>query len=172
MFRNFIIFSISFLATTYCYGQTGNTIVKRPAFDLKLYVDSNQFYQAPIRATNYVINDSIIQIFPGEKLFVEADINHHKLTNLKVVNEIRDKSKTLVIDFQQTTNGKVHDQMILTIENPFDKHLKYKAIMNLMKSKRWVDTSVLPVLPKLKSIEMWSDLITSMALLGFEVSDK
>jgi hypothetical protein len=171
MIRKILVLIMGILIINQVYGQTDKSN-KRPAFDLKLYVNDSQFYNAPMGETNYIINDSIIQIFPGEKLFVEAEIINNKLTNFKVVNEIKDKSKTLVIDFQQTTKGKVHEQMILTIDNPFDRQLQYKAMMNLMKNKKWVSTSVYPVMPRLKSIEMWPDLITSLALVGFELKDK
>jgi hypothetical protein len=171
MIRKILVLIIGTLIINQVYGQTDKSN-KRPAFDLKLYVNDSQFYNAPMGETNYIINDSIIQIFPGEKLFVEAEIINNKLTNFRVVNEIKDKSKTLVIDFQQTTKGKVHEQMILTIDNPFDKQLQYRAMMNLMKNKKWVNTSVYPVMPRLKSIEMWPDLITSLALVGFELKDK
>ncbi len=154
------------------YAQTELSNNKRPAFELKLFVNDQQFYSAPMGETNYITNDSIIQIFPGEKLYVEADLINNRLTNFQIVKEIKDKNKTLVIDFQQTTKGKIHEQMILTIDNPFDKQLHYKAMMNLMKNKKWVNTSVYPVMAKLKSIEMWPDLITSLALVGFELKDK
>jgi len=152
--------------------QNKGSIIKRAAFDLNMYVNDSAFYNAHMPESNFIINDTIIQIFPGEKLFVEAEIMNNKLTNLKVVNEIKDKSRTLVIDFRQTAKGKVHEQMILTIDNPFDKQLQYTAIMNLMKTKKWVRTSVYPVMPGLKSIAMWPDLITSLALFGFELKDK
>ena len=64
------------------------------------------------------------------------------------------------------------NNQVLTIDNPFDKQLHYKATMNLMKNKKWVNTSVYPVMPKLKSIEMWPDIITSLALVSFELKDK
>lgn len=154
------------------FGQSDKSNNQRPAFELKLFVNDQQLYNAQLGESNYIINDSIIQIFAGEKLFIEADVVNDKLSNFKVVKEIRDKSKTLVIDFQQSANGKVHEQMMLTIDNPFENQLNYKAAMNLLKNKRWVDTSVYPVMAHLKSIEMWPDLITSLALFGFEFKDK
>lgn len=152
------------------YSQTERSN-KRPAFDLKLFVNDDQFFQASMPETSYVINDSIIQIFPGEKLFIEVAEVNGKLSNFRVVNQINDKDKTIVVDFQQVTKGKVHEQMILIIDNPFDKQIYYKAKMNLMKNNRWVNTSVYPVMPRLKSIEMWPDFITSLALVGFELKD-
>lgn len=154
------------------YGQAEKANNKRPAFELKLLVNDQQFYSSQMRESSYIINDSIVQIFPGEKLFVEADVVNDKLSNFQVVKEIRDKSKTLVIDFQQSAKGKVHEQMILTIDNPFAKQLNYAAAMNLMKDKKWVNTSVYPVMARLESIEMWPDIITSLALFGFKLKDK
>ncbi len=154
------------------YGQAEKANNKRPAFELKLLVDDQQFYSSQMAESSYIINDTIIQIFAGEKLFVEADVVKGKLSNFQVVKEIRDKSKTLVIDFQQSINGTVHEQMMLTIDNPFAKQLNYAAAMNLMKNKRWVNTTVYPVMAHLKSIGMWPDIITSLALFGFELKEK
>lgn len=154
------------------YGQAEKENNKRPAFELKLLVNDQQFYSSQMEESSYIINDTIIQIFAGEKLFVEADVVKGKLLNFQVAKEIRDKNKTLVIDFQQSVNGKVHEQMMLTIDNPFAKQLNYAAAMNLMKNKRWVNTTVYPVMAHLKSIEMWPDIITSLALFGFELKDK
>jgi len=154
------------------FGQSDKSNNQRPPFELKLLVNDQQLFNAQLGESSYIINDSIIQIFPGEKLFIEADVVNDKLSNFQVIKEIRDKSKTLVIDFQQKANGKVHEQMMLTIDNPFGTQLNYKAAMNLMKTKRWVDTSVYPVMAHLKSIELWPDLITSLALFKFELGDK
>jgi hypothetical protein len=170
MIKAIVILVIGSLMANHCYGQTNNSN-KRLAFDLKLFVDDNQSYNAPMGETNYIINDSIVQIFPGEKLFIEAEIVKNKLTNFKIVNDIKDKSKTLIVDFRQSAKGKVHEQMILSIDNPFNKQLRYKAMMNLMKHNKWVKTSVYPVMPRLKAIEMWPDLITSLALGGFELEN-
>ena len=74
----------------------------------------------------------------------------------------------MVIEFHQEKNGKNHKQMMLTIENPFQKSLHYRAMINLMNQNRWRKTSVVQVLPGLSSIEMWPDIITSIALSGFE----
>ncbi len=171
MIKNALILLFATLTIVQGYSQASKANV-RPAFDLKLFVDDNQFYSAPIVETPYIINDSIIQIFPGEKLFVEADVLKNRLTNFRVVNEIKDEKKTIVIDFHQTSNGKVHEQMILIIDNPFDKQIYYKAKMHLMKHKRWVDTSVYPVMAKLRAIEMWPDIVTSLALIGFELREQ
>lgn len=172
MIKKLLILLISSLIVSQGYSQVIKLNKKRPAFDLQIYVDDNRLYKDQIGETDYIFNDSIILVFPGEKLFIEAEVVNDRLTNLQLVDSIKDKSKTLVMDFQQKTKGKVHEMMILTIENPFDKQLHYKAMVNLLMNKKWGSTSVYPVRPKLKSIEIWADLITSLSLTGFELKEK
>lgn len=167
MIKKGIILPVFFIMTNLIYGQVSQQSNIRPPFDLKLFVNDSVFYEAPIKESQYIINDTLIQIFPGEKLFIECEIQYNKLVNFKVVPKIRDKNRTMVIEFHQEINGKNHEQMMLTIENPFQKNLHYNAMINLMNQSRWRKTSVVQVLPGLSSIEMWPDIITSIALSGF-----
>jgi hypothetical protein len=168
MVKKGIILLACIIMTNLIHGQVSQNSNIRPPFDLKLFVNDSVFYEAPMKASRYIINDTIIQIFPGEKLYVESEIQNNKLVNFKVVPKITDKNRTMVIEFHQEKKGKNHDQMILTIENPYQKNLHYSAMINLMNEHRWRKTSVVQVLPGQKSIEMWSDIITSIALSGFE----
>lgn len=144
---------------------------ERAPFALKLFVDSTNFYEAPMPKTFFVPKEGVIQIFPGETLYIEADVADNKLINLKAVPSIVNKEKTLTITFEQLHHGKLHEQMMLTISNPFSKGLEYKCIMNLMKQKRWVGTDVIPVRAKIMSKEMWGDILTSVALENFTLKD-
>jgi len=150
--------------------QTVNSNKRQP-FQLKLLIDDSKSFSLPVNETDYVINDTILYIFAGEKLFVESTLTNNRVTKLRVVNEIKDPSKTFVIDFQQKTTGKVHQMMSLTISNPYNKQLRYKAMMNLLQNNKWVNTSVYPVLPNIKAIEMWQAPITMLALGSFELKD-
>lgn len=168
MIKRAIVLLVFLITTNLIYCQVSQDSNIRPPFDLRLYVNDSVFYEAPMKESRYIINDTIIQLFPGEKLFIESEIQNNKLVNFKIVPTITDKDRTLVVEFHQEKKGKNHDQMILTIENPFQKMLHYRAMINLMNERRWRKTSVVQVLPGLKSIEMWSDIITSIALSGFE----
>ena len=95
-------------------------------------------------ATLYVIKDHIVQVYPGEKIYIEAD--------------------TL-----QEHEEKLHKSMRLNIVNPFSHTLTYSARINLMKQKKWIRTSVEPVLPKLQNYEIWSDIITTVILYNFHL---
>lgn len=170
MLKTIIIFMAGFLSVFQGYAQTDNSN-KRPPFELKLLVDDSKSFSVPISESNYVNNDTILYVFPGEKLFVEATILNNRATKLRVVPEIKDAGKTLIVDFQQKANGRVHQFMTLTITNPFNKQLRYKAMMNLLKNNKWQNTSVYPVLPNIKGIEMWTDPITTLAIGSFELKD-
>jgi hypothetical protein len=172
MMKKGIILLACFIITNLIHGQVSKDSNIRPPFDLKLFVNDSVFYEAPMKGSRYIINDTIIQIFPGEQLFVESEIQNNKLVNFKVVPKIIYKSRTMVIEFHQEKNGKNHEQMMLTIENPFQKNLHYSAMINLMNEHRWRKTSVVQVLPGQKSIEMWSDIVTSLALSGFEFMEE
>jgi len=159
------LLSILIFACNSSYCQTDQNI--RPAFTLKLFVDDSTFYQAPMGATKYVPKDGVVQIFPGEKLFIEAEIRNDSLVNLKTVTEITHKEKTLTIAFIQEHKDKVHEQMVLHINNPFSKKLTYRAHIDLMKQKKWVETDVVPLFPSVLGNETWQDLITTIALSDF-----
>jgi hypothetical protein len=165
-----LLFVLLMLTGRACFAQTMDTNT-RPGFELKLFVNDSTFYQATMQATHYVVLNKIIQVFPGEKLFIEADVAKDSLVNLRMVPVIVNKEKTITIAFEQAHEGKQHEQMILTISNPFGKYLTYKANMNLMKLKRWVETDVLPVAPHLLSKEMWSDVITTIAVSDLYLKD-
>jgi hypothetical protein len=165
-----IILSLFFILCALCklsYAQELNN--SRPAFDLKLFVDDSTFYQAHMNTTLYIVKEGIVQVFPDEKLFIEADLLNDSLVNFKVVPEIRNKEKTLTITFIQEHDGKKHTQMRLYLDNPFSKNLEYNARIYLMKQKKWVSTSVLPVLPKIIGNEIWPDIITTIVLDNFHL---
>jgi hypothetical protein len=164
-------FLVCFFLITNIYAQSDSSNL-RPSFELKLKVNSKQFYTAPLGETKYIINDTIIQIFPGEKLFIETNTINNKLVNLRRVDSIRDSTKTIIIEFVQESEGKDHKYMQLIIKNPYNKNLHYSVLMNLLKHQKWVRTNVVPVMPKLESIEMWPDILTSLVLTGFELKEK
>jgi hypothetical protein len=159
------------LANKLCFSQVTKSDM-RPPFELKLFVNDTTFYSAPMQTTYYVTPNNMVQIFPGETLYIEAEILKDSLVNLKAVPAIVNKDRTMTITFEQVHTGKVHEQMILSVKNPFIKHLVYKAFMHLMVQKRWVETDVLPVFPNIAGKEMWGDVITTMTLTGFYLKDK
>ncbi|MEI7485811.1 MAG: hypothetical protein WCJ72_00135 [Chryseobacterium sp.] len=56
----------------FIFAQNDNEF--RDAFTLKLAVDSTTFYQQEVARSKYLVKDDILQIYPGEHLFIEAEV--------------------------------------------------------------------------------------------------
>jgi hypothetical protein len=159
-----MLFSIALLTmVVYCNGQNTSQY-KRTPYNLTVSVDGKNFYSEDIGATPFVLPDNTVQMYPGETVFIEIEQTGGVIKSLKAVKSIVDSSKTISLIFQQTTKGKIHDSMLLTVHNPFPYTLDYQANIYLMKNKRWVKTSIIPVDAGLTNFENWTDIITSIAL--------
>lgn len=163
--RSLIIFLIALSGRN--LAQKDSVLFIRPAFELRLAIDSGAFFKAPIKESVYLVNEGTLQLFPGETLFVEADVEYDRLVDLKVVPKIVHKEKTMTISFNQKTEGKKHQMMILQIVNPFNLELRYNAEMNLMESGQWAKTPVLPISAGLTAYETWPDPLISLVLSDF-----
>jgi hypothetical protein len=105
-----------------------------------------------------------VQMYPSETVFIEVEQTNGVIKSIKAVKSIKDSTKTISLNFKQTTKGKIHDSMMLTVHNPFPYELEYQAGIFLMKQKKWVKTSILPIGAGLTNYETWPDVITSIAL--------
>jgi hypothetical protein len=156
--------------TVSLYAQHSNLLPERAAYKLSLPVKNGSVYEMDVPASPFVQQDNLIQIYPGETLYLEAEENdsHLKLTSVK---KIENPEKTITVRcFQNKEHGE-HQGMFLEIRNPFKKDLVYSARMLLM-NKKWVDTDVLPVSAGLLGIETWPDVVLSFALYDWKVGEK
>jgi len=157
------------LSSIFTFAQNDKT--NREEYTLKLPVDGKQFYQQKIEKTPYFVKENVLQIYPGEKLFIEVETTKGQITSMKVVKENLNPQKTLIIDFTQTTKGKKSESMMLNIVNPFEKDIVYKAMMFIVGHDKWINTNVYPVRAKLTGIEMWSDVIITLVLSDWELKN-
>ncbi|WP_262149767.1 hypothetical protein [Chryseobacterium foetidum] len=141
----------------------------RDEFTLKLPVDSVHFYQQDVKKSKYFVQEGVLQIYPGEKLFVETEDDGTKFTSMKVVKNNRNPAKTIEISFYQDFEGREHQQMILEIKNPFNKSLNYDAMMYVVGQKDWLSTTIIPIKPKLMNFEMWNDVIITLVLSNWRL---
>jgi len=166
-----IIFFTFFLIITILAYSDENIVIERSSFILKLNVDENRYWEWAVPQSPYVFNDNYIQFYPGEIIFVEADVIDDIIVSLTVVKEIKDQSKTIIIEFNQIAdddNSKIHKFMMLKIINPFNKNLEYKANVYLaLYNKWWINTSTIPVRARLTSYESWPDIIGAIVLYDF-----
>lgn len=108
------------------YGQS-NDLPQRDPFILKIAVSDTNFYQADIKASAYILPNNTIQIYPGEKIFIEIELVDKEIKSMKSVKAIVHPEKTLVIALTQSTEGKTPKNMILGVDNPFNYKLDYKC---------------------------------------------
>lgn len=150
-------------------GFAQNTKTNREGFILKLPVNKEQYYEQEIAATPYFVKEGTLQIYPGEKLYLEVEKTKKGIKSIGVVKENINPEKTIALEFSQEVIDGENRPMILKISNPFKNDLEYKAAMYVAGHSQWVPTNVLPVRGKLISYEMWPDVIISLVLSDFKL---
>ncbi|MFD2144104.1 hypothetical protein [Mucilaginibacter antarcticus] len=141
----------------------------RPPFTLSLRINDSIAFDQPFKETFYLVDEGVLQLFPGDDVLVEVDLEKDSLINFKIVPTIMNKEKTMRFTFFQSYEGNIHKEMILKVYNPFSKNLVYKAHISIINTDGWKSTSIAPVLPKLLSYELWPDIIGSILLQGFKL---
>jgi hypothetical protein len=136
----------------------------RKAFTLEIAADATQQYEAAIPESPYFVKENILQIYCGEKLFVECEVVNDKIASMKVVEKNSHPEKTIEIEFTQNTKDRSAISTMLLVKNPFAKSLKYEAMLFTPLGQEWKRTSIIPVQPKLMSFEMWSHAIVTLVL--------
>jgi hypothetical protein len=155
--------ALTLIPTCLAFGQD-STQLKRTPYKLTVVVDKKTIYEEDIKATPYVLPNKAIQLYPGETLFVEIEQENGVIKRMTAVDKNINPDKTLTITFTQSVKKKVHELIMLKIENPFSKDLIYTAKIFLLHKHSWVETEVYPVSAKLAAFETWPDVITSIAL--------
>jgi hypothetical protein len=161
-----ILLSISFAFT---YAQ--NEKVNRDGFTLTLPVDGEQYYEQKVVSSPYFVKEKALQIYPGEKLFIEAEIEKEEIISMKVVKENLNPEKTIEVKFTQTVKDGKSEMMMLKVVNPFKKDLEYKAMMFIVGHDKWINTNVIPVKAKLVAYETWPNVIITLVLTDWKFSD-
>ena len=161
--RTKIIFTI-LVSMNFYFTFAQNERLTREAFTLKLPVNGLEFYEQKVQKSPYFVKENILQLYPGEKVFIEVETNNNEITSMKSVKSNINPKKTLKIEFTQSTKDRKSKFMMLEIENPFKKELDYKAMMFIVGHDKWISTNVYPVKAKLAGYETWSDVIITLAL--------
>lgn len=119
-----------------------------------------------------IVQGNFISIFPGETTHVLADVSGAELTNFRTTKQVEHPSRTLTFQFSQEEFEKGERLMLLTITNPFDRAIKFRAGMMLPSSDRLMKTSVCPLMPNGKNFESWPEPIFQIVLTDFHFLDK
>ncbi|HTE28533.1 hypothetical protein [Flavitalea sp.] len=171
-----IIFSMTMMSITMMFIASSVSAqdlfpLKRKPYLLTVAVDKKTTYEENLPEANYVLPDQTVQLYPGETVFIEIEQENGVVKNVRAVAENKFPEKTLIISFTQISKKKVHEGMMLKIQNPFKYKLKYDAKTYLLNYKNWVNARVLPIQPALSAYETWAEVITSVAVgnLSFEL---
>ncbi len=159
-----ILLSIS-LVFTYAQNKKKN----RVEFTLTLPVDGEQYYEQKVESSPYFVKENVLQIYPGEKLFIEVEKVKKEITSMKVVKENLNPEKTIEIKFTQEVKDRKSEMMMLKVVNPFKKDLEYEAMMFIVGHNKWINTNVLPVKAKLTGFETWPDVIITLVLSDWKL---
>jgi hypothetical protein len=162
-----IAFFFGLIMADFCFGQQEF----REDFTLKLPVDSVRYYQQEVKKSPYFVKENTLQIYPGEHVFIETELKEGKLESMKVVKENVNPSKTIEVEFSQDTEDRKHKGMVLQVSNPFDSNLLYDATMYTVGEPKWVETSILPIKPKLTGFELWNDVIITIVLHNWRLQN-
>ena len=98
-----------------------------------------------------IVQDKGVIVLAGHSVYFEADIKDGLLTNLKLVDSVINPEKTVTAKFEQMDDG----QMMLSLRNPFTKHLRISMGIMPLVSEELYATSSCPVIAKGRSYEMW-----------------
>lgn len=169
--KHILFLTAAFITISIGVKGQDTSLLKRVPYTLKIDVDKDNFYQDEVGATPYVLPDKTIQIYPGETIYAEVTEENGEVKSITAVKEITNPERTLTISFKQTSENKVHQMMMLKIENPFPKNLHYTAMMFLLKQNKWAKTTVFPIEAKLAAYESWSDIIITLGLSNWKFTD-
>ena len=167
IFRNVVAIAICLVGSVTAFAQ--NEKVNRDAFILQLPVDGEQYYEQKVESSPYFVKEKVLQIYPGEKLYIEVEVKKNEIISMKVVNENLNPEKTIEIEFTQKVEDRKNEWMMLRIENPFKKDLEYKAMMFIVGHDKWINTNVLPIQAKLSGYETWPDVIITLVLTEWKL---
>jgi hypothetical protein len=90
-------------------------------------------------------------VLAGQSLKVEADLEGDRLTHLRLVEQVAHPEKTLVVELEQLASG----GMMLTVNNPFKRMLKFDMGMMPLDKEDLFKTSSCPVMAAGSGFESW-----------------
>lgn len=107
-----------------------------------------------------VVQGETLMILPGQTLYVEVETDEDGPTAYRAVDAVRDPAITLTASFTQTDDG----TMILHLQNPFPRSLKFDMGYQALGGDRLVGTSSCPVRGGLASFELWHEPIVQLLM--------
>jgi hypothetical protein len=162
-----IILTIILIFSLSLYSQ--NDKPKRSSFKIEIAANETQQYAADIPESPFFVKEKILQIYCGEKIFVECEIEGDSISKMKVVEKNIHPEKTIEIEFTQNSENRKEISTQLWVKNPLSKTLRYDAFMFTPISQQWKSTSIIPIRPNLQNFEYWPHAIITLVLQNWRI---
>lgn len=116
-----------------------------------------------------VVGDGrLVTIYPGETIYLEADVSGDKLVNIRAVPPPADAGRTMKLVFrEEEVNGT--RTMMLSVSSPYDRPLKYRLGMLVPERQAPLATSSCPVVPSGLGMESWPHPIIKLIAADFQL---
>ena len=137
----------------------------------KVKLQDGSYYEYNGKLDPPVVQSGLVTLYPGESIYIEADVVGDTLVNLNLVREISNPDKTITIKFWQDTSMSSGTDMMLSVHNPFERFLRYELGMMTFDSNEVQYTSSCPVLPGKFAYEHWPFPLFQLAMTGFRLID-
>jgi hypothetical protein len=106
----------------------------------------------------------VVSVLPGESLMMEGNPSEDDLANLHYVKDVADPKHTLVVSFRQIVEqGRA--RMLLSIANPFDRPVLYRAALMLPGKRMPEDRTACAVKAGGQRIESWPEPVVQLFLI-------
>lgn len=141
----------------------------RPARKVGLVVGGTLPTEIDYPAREAVVADAV-NLVPGEKFLIEAEVRGAKLAKLKLVEKARHPERTLEVEFSQNLE-QGSPFMVLRVKNPFSQPITYEAGIQAFGGERIDNSDTVPVKPGQESLESWPQPLTRIVLRSFRLGD-
>jgi len=142
---------------------------------IALINQDNSIYLKKLLPLTPIIQGGNIHIYAGQTLYVEAELSGDTLTDLHLVKTIKHPEKTLIMRLTQQTKSPAPDNksMMFLVYNPFDKNIKYHAVIVSLAEPNGsgTKTNTCPVKAKKTAAEVWQYPLVQLVLKGFKLID-
>jgi hypothetical protein len=111
-----------------------------------------------------------IQVGLGDTMLVYCGTDANLLTLSRTTDSTSTSTRTMMIGLTFEDFGGTN-ATILRVSNPLESVLRYRASIRRKGDTRFTETTIVPVLPKITSMEMWPDQIDRIILFDFRTTE-
>lgn len=136
--------------------------------NLTVYLNQayGKYFEKTFKLLPPAVQDSAINIYAGEIIYIEADVNGDHPVNFKQVLNNSNPENTIIFHLEQARYIDDGLGMMLTVNNPFSRPLHYKLEMMPLDKERLYKTSSCPVIAGGMVYEHWPHPIFQIVVTG------